>query len=331
MDELDVTTGVVSSCGKFLSAIRGAIGKCYEPRYVRKMAEARACEIETISEAMRKNADVAMTYDNGPLKLSTEDRERLEMQQRTHERVALQEATRQKNIENVADKAYDQLEAEGTVTSDPIDPDWIRRFFNIVGDVSNNELQNIWARILSGEIKQPGSFSMRTLDTVRNISPKEAEIFQRVMPLVLQSGQNYFISSRTELLSKYGISYGDILCLDECGLIIQQKDLGITYHIEKGKPLSLLAGQYLIRVEAVIEALQEVRLEVYSLTCAGRELYDILYHATPLAYVVDMGKEAFKEGKNGVNVGIHEIIRKEGERVEFCAECSKSFCVDTKL
>ena len=92
---------------------------------------------------MRELADINTTYENGDVALFTEDFQRL--MQLTQNRMALQEITRQQNIESVVDKAYDLLENENEVTDEPVDQDWTRRFFNITGDISNSEMQEVWA------------------------------------------------------------------------------------------------------------------------------------------------------------------------------------------
>ena len=79
------------------------------------------------------------------------------------------------------------------MSSDNVDEDWITRFFNIVEDISNEQMQNLWGRILSGEIKQPSTYFLRTLEILRNISPSEAEIFRKVAELALKSEGKSFI------------------------------------------------------------------------------------------------------------------------------------------
>ena len=41
------------------------------------------------------------------------------------------------------------------------------RFFDAVGNVSNEELQKLWGKVLAGEMQQPGSCSLRTMEVIR--------------------------------------------------------------------------------------------------------------------------------------------------------------------
>lgn len=72
-----------------------------------------------------------------------------------------------------------------SVSEEELDEDWIVRFFNHVQDISNARVQQIWGCLLAGELKQPGSFSLRTLDTLRNMNAAEAETWSRITPYAL--------------------------------------------------------------------------------------------------------------------------------------------------
>ena len=106
------------------------------------MADAKAHEIEKISEAMRNSMDVAVNYNQGSLSMNTEDFD--EFVKRTKERLVLQELMKQQNIDSVVDNAYDLLEKLDKVSDEPLDRDWLNRFFNSVGVVSNEQMQKIW-------------------------------------------------------------------------------------------------------------------------------------------------------------------------------------------
>lgn len=56
-----------------------------------------------------------------------------------------------------------------------IEDDWLNFFARAAEDKSSDELRQIFGRILSGEIKRPGSFSLRTLQFLSTLSKKDAE------------------------------------------------------------------------------------------------------------------------------------------------------------
>ncbi len=99
-------------------------------------------------------------------------------------------------------------------------------------------MQEIWARILAGEIKQPKSYSLRTLDILRNLSTDEAAIFMKFAKLAVVSSRTTFILSfkKNKLLEeKYGLNYSDRLLLEELGFITAN-DLAFQMMETKDQP-----------------------------------------------------------------------------------------------
>ena len=205
----------VPALEKFVEILCKGIGRWYSPIDVRRMAKAKACEISVISEALRENADVPAVYDNGEIVLDTQNFG--ELMKRAHQRMTYQELVKQNNIESVIGMAYQAIGNEEKVTDEPVDEDWILRFFNSVQDVSSAEMQRIWAGILAGEIRRPSSFSLRTLETLHNISKDEAELFQRIHKYIIKNGKKRYIPNEDVLLQNAGINYSDIVRLEECG------------------------------------------------------------------------------------------------------------------
>jgi hypothetical protein len=58
-----------------------------------------------------------------------------------------------------------------------IEDDWLNYFARLIEDKSSEELQTLFGKILSGEIKRPGSFSLTTMQTLALISKRDAELF----------------------------------------------------------------------------------------------------------------------------------------------------------
>ena len=135
MGATEIVQALVSPAEKLIEAVSGAIGKTYEPKHVRKMADAKAYELKVISETVRNNSDVPIIYDSTGVSIDTSDFE--EIAKRASSRLAYQEITKQQNIEAVADNAYEELESLTSVSSESVNPDWMFRFFNSVEDISN--------------------------------------------------------------------------------------------------------------------------------------------------------------------------------------------------
>lgn len=109
----------------------------------------------------------------------------------------------------------DLLDATNPVPEKVPGADWLYRWRDYAGEVSSEELQSIWGRLLAGEVKNPGSYSLRTLEFLRNASMEEAQLVGKIAPFVTA----YMVYKDDDLLEKYGVSFGDFMRLEEIGLL----------------------------------------------------------------------------------------------------------------
>lgn len=108
MSTIEIIQALVSPVEKLITAVSGAIGKAYEPRHIRKVADAKAYEIEIISEVIRNNSDISIVYDSVGVSIDTSNYE--EIAKRDSNRLAYQGITKQQNIESVIYNAYEESE-----------------------------------------------------------------------------------------------------------------------------------------------------------------------------------------------------------------------------
>ena len=143
----EIVTAAVQPANKLIDAVAGAIGKAYEPRHIRKMADAKAYEIKTIGDELRNNADLPIVYDaSGDFSVDISDYEALA--KRAGRRIAYQEVAKQENIETIVDAAYDSLQDVHGIADGEISREWMHRFIDAAGDISTEELQKIWSKVL---------------------------------------------------------------------------------------------------------------------------------------------------------------------------------------
>ena len=100
------------------------------------------------------------------------------------QRIEFQERKRLTNVRSVVKDTADEL-GEKEVSDHEPDPDWTARFFDCVQDVSSEDMQKLWARVLAGEVETPGRTSLRTLDTLKNLTKRDAEMFMGICQLVM--------------------------------------------------------------------------------------------------------------------------------------------------
>ena len=66
-----------------------------------------------------------------------------------------------------------------------IEDDWLNYFARLAEDKSSEELQTLFGKILSGEIKRPGSFSLTTMQTLALISKRDAELLSKLLSFAI--------------------------------------------------------------------------------------------------------------------------------------------------
>jgi hypothetical protein len=238
--------------GKLIDAVSKGIGVLYEPTRIRRKATAE-------SDARMIEAVADLEIDD--------------LRRRALTRLVATESRREQNIESVIDRAAAFLPPH--VSDAEVDPDWTARFFAGCQDVSSEELQVLWARLLAQEVAEPGTCSRRTLAVLQDMSPADAGLFAKGASLVCRIDDSYFVPmglSATQALDEYGVSYGDLIELEALGLLhakgaietpFEDGDIleycGVFFRISLPTPLSLAAD-----------------VTVMPLTGAGVELYKAL-------------------------------------------------------
>ena len=314
-EALEIAKVLVAPTMKLLDMVGGAIGTAYEPKHKRKMADATAYEINSIGEAMRNAADLPIIYNQDGVAINSEDFNRL--MQRAGTRLILQETIKQHNIESVVDNAYEILEKEEVCSEEPVEQGWINRFFDSVADVSDEDLQKLWGKVLAGEIKQPKSYSLRTLETLKNLSKYEAELFQKIIPFIINMRGNLFLSSNSDILEKYEIRYGEILRLDECGLINSDGMVTLNPSISNTEHTTMITQSKIVFFYGLKPKEEKISIGKFGLTRAGAELFYILDGISNDEYLYDFVEHITKQNSKKVRISIHQINFIDDEGINY--------------
>lgn len=318
---LEIAKVMVQPAMKLLEMCGNAIGTVYEPRHMRKITDAEVYKIKQLGNAISETDSLPITYDNGEISMNTLNLE--DFAKRAELRANYQLLREQNNIESVVGKAYQELLDAPEVPSDPVDEDWTTRFFNIVKEINTEEMQYIWSKILAGEIINPGSFSMRTLETIRNMSQHEATIFQRILPILLASDNDWFVLSEPDMHNKCSVTYDDILTLDECGLMISNGTMSITMNVSEGSAIVHNKTYCIMPVEKK-EQKREFTFGIYSLTRAGKELLEILSYEPSETYICEVAEFLFRENPE-VNLEVRKVQKIEDNIVCTTGEIIKEY------
>lgn len=287
---------------KLIDVVSKGIGTLYRPRQIRKEADAQAYAIKVL-----ESAKSAASSESKLIEAETESR--------IAQRIAAKEARRQENIDSVVEMAANNL-ANSTVSDTPVEEDWASRFFDIVQDVSREEMKVLWAKILAKEIEKPSSYSLRTLELLRNISYDEAELFTKLAGLVIkQSG--CFVFAEDGVLERYGLKYIDQARLREAGLLQSGEMVVRAYAPSKSATIqsNMVYGNLFIQVTIPYQS-QKVDMPILLLTQAGCEIFELIDPSENLGYLKDIA--AFFRKKNpSATVQYAKIIERKDSQVRY--------------
>ncbi|MDK3166291.1 TIGR03899 family protein [Aeromonas caviae] len=154
-------------------------------------------------------------------------------EQRATFRQLAEQATRQRNLESIMVMAA--RHCEETAAGGEIDSDWLTRFLQLAEDISMTPMQQLWGRIFALEVATPGRFSIRALNTLKEMTQREAQLFQRICALschyegsdeqrlLLGMHKGASLLSRAKVtrmgLGKYRVPYSALLLLCDLGLL----------------------------------------------------------------------------------------------------------------
>ena len=195
---------------------------------------------------------------------------------------------RQQNIEKVIEKSLHYC--SDSAISDKADPDWFDQFIEFAERVSNPTMQDLWAKILAGELTHPGTFSLKTLKAFKNLSLSDARLFGKVCSLGLKDNSKKnirvisgvyqkpslfnMLSKNREAsisLNKFGLSYSEILTLADHHLLFSQETE--LPPLEKGEELALKYNG----IPLIFKAKKaDTVIKFYKLTPIGAELAQLI-------------------------------------------------------
>jgi uncharacterized repeat protein (TIGR03899 family) len=231
MIDIKDLAGLSEPLKRLIEVTAEGIGAVSRPFLIKANANAKAFEIRTVAQAIADSQKLlgTMKYEEGNIIIESAPNQDVlpalenDIEQRIIMRVAFQQAKKQSNVEQVVQHAADELKSEQEVTDEKPDSDWVTRFFNISEDISADHMQILWGKILAGEIKKPGSYSLRTLELLKNINQEEAELFVRACKIAFAINDKVLIPNQDNgayLLEKYGLTFTDFLRLREIGLLV---------------------------------------------------------------------------------------------------------------
>lgn len=201
--------------------------------------------------------------------------------------------------QEIAQRARAALEAQPTRLELPPGPsastdstasggtaeDWLTRFWDDAGLVSDGVLQEIYGRILAGEAQRPGTCSMRTLRVLRYLDRATADEFAKVLPCVV--GESW-LPRGDALLERFGIPFNLLLSLSDAGLLDTA-----SVQMKWSMPVFLSSGTRVLRLDSPGR-----NIPIYTLRAPGKELAHVAEVAFSRAYFDELLRWVVSQGFN---------------------------------
>lgn len=192
------------------------------------------------------------------------------------------------NLEKIMALAM-QYSPEAT-NQEAIDPDWFFSFIQMAEEIHSQPMQELWGKILAVEVAKTGSFSLRTLKILKQLTQKDAQTFNKAVAMACRQRQRAnpkiligyyqkpslwsFLSLQKHHqinLAEFGLSYPEILSLIDMGLIYNSEiESG---ELKPGQKVEWRCGKEVFFLTATTTG---VALNYYKFTSTGSELLSLV-------------------------------------------------------
>ena len=295
------------------------------PWQAKQQAQADAIAAEGQARTLLIQADAQATAQKMLISEDADVTGELEIAEAVTQRIQFQERKRLLNVQSVVAQAADELGDALVKDSEP-DHDWTARFFNDVQDVSSEQMQLLWARVLAGEVRRRGSTTLRTLGILKNLDQATADHFRTLCSLCLFF---YIPDSRIaddarvcslggnaaqNCLADYGLDFGTLNRLNEHGLVISDYNSWMEYVVTRDNavnsdgqevscPFVFQGSRWDLELSPPSVERRLIRLSGVALTWTGRELAKVVDVRAGGSYRQELEKFFRQTGMKMIRVG----------------------------
>jgi len=273
------------------------IGSLLKPWHVGRMRkvelEAKYKDIIMTADAEKKAEDIKngkiAILDNKELSFRNID----EIDTHIESSRKVENIKKEVNVSNAILYAEKELENDVTEPSkEEIDEDWLYKWKNNASEVSKEELQRMWGRLLVGELKSPGKYSLRTMDFLKHLSQEEALLLENVGQFIIRNSIIYEEEEKS-ILNQYNLPFQKLLELQELGILSGVDSLGLSVGYS-----SLTKDSYQRTLPSHDKALlishkdcnKKISLTVIRITKLGEQIFDLGVYAANEEYLYSIGK-----------------------------------------
>ena len=194
--------------------------------------------------------------------------------------------------------------------------DWFMRFYEVVGNISDEKVQDIWARIMAGEINKPNSYSLKTIDILKNIGKQEAELFSNILSCCVSTGFNVFLPNYDEYLEKCGIIYSQIMLLSEIDLIYNDASIVWNVSASNQEKILFVNNRRIVTLKSKNDDVIKIQIKQFPLTEVGKELATLVASTLSDDKFTEFAKILNCEEAN-IEVQVHDLVNIVGDSIEY--------------
>jgi hypothetical protein len=219
---------------------------------------------------------------------------------RAGKRFALEQYNKQINLENILVKTREDLDSK-TVSEEPVENDWTARFLDVAQNISREDLQDVLAKILSGEVQKPGSFSYQTLEVIKYLSQRDLQNFLKFVAVSTDIGVMKLSRDAKESLEKYNLDFSTYMDLASVGLFNHSSTISYSIDLPALTPMILGVGGSVFWISHKEEQkTKKFNFGLYVFSGVGKELRALLFEQAKNEkldeYIDDFKEEAEKKG-----------------------------------
>ncbi|MDG2295252.1 MAG: DUF2806 domain-containing protein [Paracoccaceae bacterium] len=188
-------------------------------------------------------------------------------------------------------KELTQIELETDEDIDELAPEWLDFFAEYAEKASSADYRILWARILAGEIRKPGLFSLGTLRVLSEIGPETAQLFEKYA--LVRLGKHEILKEENIV----GRDLFELIELEEAGLLKE-----VTGNLHSSMPVSdgssyKVGDNIILILKSKDHSRKEFNLPIIKITRVGQELCAILPKIDESDYLVRTANYLFSKGE----------------------------------
>lgn len=239
----------------------------------------------------------------------------IKLEQRAREISVSNEVRREVNVTKALLQAEQVLQEElQEAPETSVNDDWLFRWRDSASQFSSEEMQNLWGRVLAGEVKAPGAYSLRTLEFLKNVSQEEAREISKLSEFIVD-GSIFRPPEGSSLYSE--LSFDFLMRMQHLGIIAGVEALGMIKTWGSQSPdrftQALISNSKIIIVRADDPSLS-FTIPSYMVTPLGEQVLSLGSPSENMQYLREIGSHIKAQG---FDVTIAKFIRVSDDQIRY--------------